>query len=184
MTSQRGPPASRHRPAKRRPIPGCGSPLPTSSAASRLVAPSRGSQTPRLGKWRPGETTAGSLERPASGRPTELSKSGVPTRSYETPIFLHTLRICQLPHLPPPLLSCIFTLKSLSLYTFLNSHHVRAPQPLHHPSPGSAFVVSLSFPYTLAAFPLLFFLCWASLTGGGQPSSLVPGDRRKYRRIG
>ena len=146
MTSQRGPPASRHRPAKRRPIPGCGSPLPASSAASRLVAPSRGSQTPRLGKRRPGETTAGSLDRPASGRPTDLSKRGVPTRSYGTPIFLHTLRICQLPHLSRRL-SCPFTCilhSSPSVCTvFSTPHHVRAPQPPHHPSPGSAFSVSL-----------------------------------------
>ena len=178
MTSQRGPPASRHRPAKRRPIPGCGSPLPASSAASRLVAPSRGSQTPRLGKRRPGETTAGSLDRPASGRPTDLSKRGVPTRSYGTPIFLHTLRICQLPHLSRRL-SCPFTCilhSSPSVCTvFSTPHHVRAPQPPHHPSPGSAFSVSLPEPYTLAAFPLLFFPLL------GKPNrwetTLFPGSR-------
>ena len=99
VTSQRGPPASRHHPAKRRPIPDFGFPLPASSAVSRLVAPSRGSQTSRLGMRRPGETTAGSLDRPASGRPTDLSKRGIPTSSYEIPILLHSLSICQRPHL-------------------------------------------------------------------------------------
>lgn len=177
MTSQRGPPASRHRPAKRRPIPGCGSPLPTSSAAIRLVAPSRGSQTPRLGKRRPGETTAGSLERPASGRPTELSKRGVPTCSYETPIFLHTLRICQLPHLPPPLLSfhLHLTLKSLGLYTFLNSTP-RSCTPASSPPVSRLCLCCLPFlPYTLACFPTPFFPLLGKLNRWG--TTLFPGSR-------
>lgn len=93
---------------------------------------------------------------PTPGRPTDLSKRRVPTPFYEVPIFLHSLRLSQRPHLshcPSCPFTCILYPRPSIFTLFSTPHQVRAPPSSSPPfSLLSLFCLTFSA-YAFAAFP-------------------------------
>lgn len=176
--SQRGPPASRHRLAGRRPIPGCGSPprpappLP-SRFAGRALGPGNVLGTGRV------SVRGGSCGELGALRRGELSARRISTPSYRLLIFL-TLPGSKHSHLshcsPNPFTASYVQVPrcrpcSRSTPRPCTSILPTALLPALPPSSGSA-----PQPYTLSAFPPRFFFSSAGLREEGHPPPPVPGE--------
>lgn len=176
VTSQRGPPASRQRPAKRRPIPGCGSPLPASSLVRWLVAPSRDQDSePEAGGWGVRRRDCWALGAPAPGRPHRPLSEENYHSFYRIPIFLYSLRISQrlCPSCP---FTCILYPNPSVCTLFSTPRHIRDLPVSSSPPFSRASVFCLTFsPLRIICSAAPFFLIWTGLRGGAHLPSPVPG---------
>lgn len=175
MTSQRGPPASRHRRAEQWPIPGCGHPrsLPLQDSLASGSCP--GARL-RASGGPPGEATTGTFDSLLQDYPQTSSRGGSPSSGILSshPSALPLSPVSFRWH-PPLSLPPIYPFVSSTI----TSVHLHSP---HQPSPCSPSS-SVSSPHPTRY--LLFYSIFPQLgrlERWGRPLSLVPGEHPGMQR--